>query len=73
MTRREKNRAGFSHVRVCGLGQTNFPPVIYAYIYNRGDDAWLRKGVAARIGYGHILPMVDANSAQIGTGGATWL
>ena len=29
---REKNRAGFSHVRVCGLGQTNFSPVIYAYI-----------------------------------------
>ena len=27
-----KNRAGFPHVRVCGLGQTNFPPAIYAYI-----------------------------------------
>ena len=31
----QKNRAGFSHVRVCGLGQTNFPPVIYAYIQSR--------------------------------------
>ena len=36
---REKNRAGFSHVRVCGLGQTNFPPVIYAYIQSRWRDA----------------------------------
>ena len=35
MARREKNRAGFSHVRVCGLGLTNFPPVIYAYIQSR--------------------------------------
>ena len=30
-----KNRPGFSHVRVCGLGQTNFPPIIYAYIQSR--------------------------------------
>ena len=30
-----KNRAGFSHVRVCGLGWKNFPPVIYAYIQSR--------------------------------------
>ena len=30
-----KNRAGFSHVRVCGLCWTNFPPVIYAYIQSR--------------------------------------
>ena len=44
MARREKNRLGFSHVRVCGLGQTNFPPVIYAYIYNRGDAQDRRGG-----------------------------
>ena len=42
-------------------------------IYNRGDDAWLRTGVASRIDYGYILPRADINSAQIGTGGATWL
>ena len=42
-------------------------------IYNRGDDAWLRTGVAARIDYGYILAIVDANVAQIGTDGATWL
>ena len=37
-----KNRAGFSHVRVCGLCQTNFPPVIYAYIQSRrrSEQAW---------------------------------
>ena len=29
---RKKSTWIFSHVRVCGLGQTNFPPVIYAYI-----------------------------------------
>ena len=43
-------------------------------IYNRGGAAQTnRTGVAARIDYGHILPIVDMNSAQIGTGGATWL
>ena len=31
---------------------------------------WL---VAARISCGYILPRIGANSAQIGTGGATWL
>ena len=41
-------------------------------IYNRGDDAWLRTDVVARIGYDHILPRVDVNSAQIDTDGATW-
>ena len=35
MARRGKNRAGFSHVRVCGLGQTNFSQVICAYIQSR--------------------------------------
>ena len=47
MARREKNRAGFSHVRVCGLGQTNFPPVIYAYIQSR--RAWRGSGQAWRL------------------------
>ena len=35
--------------------------------------ARLRIGVAARIDYGHILSMVDLNSAEIGSDGATWL
>ena len=35
MALREKNRAGFSHMRVCGLGCVDFPPVIYAYIQSR--------------------------------------
>ena len=35
MARREKNRPGFSHVRVCGLQRHHFPPVIYAYIQSR--------------------------------------
>ena len=39
MARRAKNRAGFSHMRMCGLGQTNFPQVIYAYIQSRRRDA----------------------------------
>ena len=42
-------------------------------IYNRGGAAWLRTGVAARFGYGHILHKVDINLAQIGIDGATWL
>ena len=44
-------------------------------IYNRGggDVQMNRTGVAAWIGYGHILLRVDVNSAQIGTDGATWL
>ena len=33
----------------------------------------LMTSVAARIGYGYILPKVNANSAQIGTDDATWL
>ena len=42
-------------------------------IYNRcGVAQTNRTGVVDRIDYGHILPRVDANSAQIGTGGATW-
>ena len=74
MARREKNRAGFSHVRICGL-QHHYFPGKYVHIYNRLARrkriwrlCWL---VAARIGYGHILHMVDANLAQIGTDGAT--
>ena len=43
-------------------------------IYNRGGAAQTnRTGVTARIGYEHILSMVDANVAQIGTDGAAWL
>ena len=42
-------------------------------IYNRGDDAWIRISVAARISCEYILSIADINSAQIGTDGATWL
>ena len=34
-------------------------------IYNRGGVARLRTGVAARIGYGHILPRIGTNSTQM--------
>ena len=37
MARRAKNRAGFSHVRVCGLQRRHFPRQICAYIlWSRG-------------------------------------
>ena len=50
MARREKNRPGFSHVRVCGLCATNFPPVIYAYIQSRRHDvAQDRRGGSNRL------------------------
>ena len=39
MDRRGKIEPDFSRVRVCGLGQTNFPQVIYAYIQSRRRDA----------------------------------
>ena len=45
---RKKNRHGFSHVCVCGLCQTNFPPsniCLYTIAERR------RTGVAARIAY----------------------
>ena len=71
-----KNRAGFSHVRICGL-QHHYFPGKYVHIYNRLARrkriwrlCWL---VAARFVHGHILPRADINSAQIGTGGATRL
>ena len=67
-----KNRAWFSHVRVCGLGQTNFLHQ-YMPIYNRGGVARLRTGVVARIAYGYILSRVNENTAQIGIDGATRL
>ena len=70
---REKIESDFL-MCACGLGTTNFLPVIYAYIYNRGDAVQTnRTGVVARIVYGYILSMVDVNLAQIGTDGATRL
>ena len=52
-------------------------PGKYVHIYNRVARRkriwWLCWFVEARIGYGHILPMVDANVAQIGTDDATRL
>ena len=51
-----------------------FPSNICLYtIAAGGGVAWLKTGVAARIGYGYVLPRADINSAQIGTDGATWL
>lgn len=43
IARRKKNQPDFSHVCMCGLGQTNFPTVIYAYIQSRwrgSGQAW---------------------------------
>lgn len=57
---------------VRGLGQTNFLPVIYAYIQSRRRERF-RTGVVARIGYGYISPRVSTNLAQIGTDDATRL
>ena len=52
-------------------------PGKYVHIYNRVARHkriwWLCWFVAARIDHGHILPRVSANSAQIGTDGATRL
>ena len=70
MARREKNRAGFFSCARVRIRSNEFSPGnICLYII----AATLRTGVAARIGYGHIVPMVGANSAQIGTDGATQL
>ena len=52
-------------------------PGKYVHIYNRVARRkriwWLCWFVAARINYGYILTMSYINSAEIGTGGATWL
>ena len=48
-------------------------PGKYVHIYNRGGAGRLRTGMTARISSGHILPMVDIKSAQIGSDDATRL
>ena len=71
LARREKNRAGFSHVRMCGLGQTNFSPsniclYIIAAVRRGSGQAWRLESTT-----GIYLPRIGANLAQIGTDGAT--
>ena len=69
MARREKNRAGFSHVRV-RIRSNEFSPInICLYII----AAAIRTGVTARIRCGYILPRIGVNPAQIGTDGMTRL
>ena len=76
MARREKNRAEFfSCVRV-QVTASPFSPAnmcIYIMVARRKTTGRLRWLVAARIDYWHILPMVNANVAQIGSDGATRL
>ena len=76
MARREKIEPDFL---MCACADYNIiiSPGKYVHIYNRLARrkriwrlCWL---VASRISCGYILPMVDMNSAQIGTDGATWL
>ena len=66
MAWREKNRPGFSHVRVRIRSNEFSPSNICLYTIAAGV-ARLRTGVAARIDSGHILSRVDVNSAHIGT------
>ena len=64
MDRSEKNRAGFSHVRVCGLQRRHFSQQICAYIlWSRGAKRQGGLGGSSRLelATGHILPMVDVN------------
>ena len=72
MARREKIEPDFLMCACADYIVAIFPGK-YVHIYNRLTRrkriwrlCWL---VAARIDYGHILPTVDANVAQIGTGG----
>ena len=74
MARREKIESDFLMCACADYSVAIFPGK-YVHIYNRVARhqrmwrlCWL---VAARIGYRYILPMVNANSAQIGTDGAT--
>ena len=73
---RKKSSRIFSCARVW-ITTSSFSPGKYVHIYNRVARRkriwWLCWFVAARIDHGHILPRADANLAQIGTDGATWL
>ena len=76
MARREKNRAGFSHVRMCRLQRHYFPRQICAYIlWSRGAKRQGGLGGSSRfeLTIGIYLPRIGANVAQIGSDGATRL
>ena len=76
MARRKKKSTWiFSCARV-RITASPFSPAnmcIYIMVTRRKTTERLRWLVTVRIDHGHILPMVDVNSAQIGTGGATRL
>ena len=72
---RKKSSWIFSCVRV-QVTASPFSPAnmcIYIMVARRKTTGRLRWLVAARIDYWHILPMVNANVAQIGSDGATRL
>ena len=74
MSRREKNRAGFFSCARVRITASPFSPenmCIYIMVARRKTTGRLRWLVTVRIDHGHILPMADANVAQIGTDGAT--
>ena len=76
MARREKNRAGFFLCARVQVTASPFSPAnmcIYIMVARRKTTGRLRWLVAARIDHGHILPMVNANVAQICSDGATRL
>ena len=72
---RKKSTWIFSCARV-RITASPFSPAnmcIYIMVARRKTTGRLRWLVAARIDYWHILPMVNANVAQIGSDGATRL
>ena len=72
--RGKKSSRIFSCVRV-QVTASPFSPAnmcIYIMVARRKTTGRLRWLVTFRIDHGHILPMVNANVAQIGTDGATW-
>ena len=76
MAWRGKNRPGFFSCAYVRITASPFSPAnmcIYIMVARRKTAGSLRWLVTARIDSGHILSRVDVNSAQIGTGGATWL
>ena len=73
MARREKIEPDFSHARV-RITASPFSPAnmcIYIMVARRKTTGSLMWLVTVRIEHGHILPMVNVNSAQIGSDGAT--
>ena len=76
MARREKIEPDFLMCAYADYSIIIFPGK-YVYIYNRvarHKRIWrLCWFVAARISSGYILLRISANSAQIGSDGATWL